>query len=102
MVWSAWVERLMAYHRRTGCAGQGARDRRLQSLRFRLSSQARREVGVSGLLRRLYRSWHGRRFETAEPLYADAYPAPGTESQAATSDLQLLGSNRVEWQLPNV
>ena len=39
---------------------------------------------------------HGRRFETAEPLYADAYPAPGTESQAAASNLQLLGSNRVE------
>src|ERR1700691_449575 len=96
MVWGACVERFMAYHRRTGCAGQGARDRRLQSLRFRLSSQDRREVGVAGLLRGLHRSRHGRRFETAEPLYADAYPAPGTEPQAATSDLQLLGGNPME------
>src|SRR5579862_46213 len=96
MVWGACVERFVAHHSRTGCAGQSARDRRLQSLRLWLSPQARREVGVAGLLRWLHRSRHGWSFETAEPLHADAYPAPSTESQTAASDLQLLGSNWVE------
>src|SRR5580700_4141995 len=96
MVWGAWVERFVAHYRRTGYVRQGARDGRLQSLRLRLSPQARREVGVAGLLRGIHRSWHGRRFETAEPLYVDAYPAPSTQSQTAAGDLQLLGGNRVE------
>ena len=43
LVWRAGMERLVAHHRRAGPAGRGARDGRLQSLRFwlRAASPAR-------------------------------------------------------------
>ena len=60
---------------------------RIRQLMVHQSPQARREVGVAGLLRGIHTSRHGRRFETAKPLHVDAYPAPGAEPQAAASNL---------------